>query len=123
MRIRPNERQFITDIFTEEIAELSRRIDERLSQFDCPAANSGDDMHDNIRRFYGDLTGKPWNEADEEALQSLGEIDEDEVKSIMREAYRRSQMHPVPSFVYLLNLLKKADAEATEGNGSGLYLY
>jgi hypothetical protein len=122
MRIRPNERQFITDIFLEEIDKASRRISERLSEFELPASESNGDKYDGVRRFYEDLTAKSWEEADEEALRSLGDINEAEVKATMREAYRRSRMHPIPSFVYLLNLLKKAEAEASEGNGTGISL-
>ncbi|HKG21912.1 MAG TPA: hypothetical protein VKC34_08420 [Blastocatellia bacterium] len=119
MRIRPNERQFITDIFLEEIDKANQRISERLSQFELPPSESNGDKYDGVRRFYEDLTGKAWEEADEEALGGLGDVNEVEVKAIMREAYRRSRMHPIPSFVYLLNLLKKAEPEPAEGNGAG----
>lgn len=118
MRIRPNERQFITDIFLEEIEEASRRISERLSQFECPPTETSGDKFDGVRRFYEDLTGKAWEESDEEALQNLGEVSEGEVKRMMREAYLRSRIHPVPSFSYLINLLKRGESEASEGNGS-----
>jgi hypothetical protein len=118
MRIRPNERQFITDIFLEEIDEASRRISERLSHFECPPAENNGDKFEGVRRFYEDLTGKAWEEGDEEALQSLGDVSDGEVKRMMREAFLRSRIHPVPSFSYLVNLLKRAEPEASEGNGT-----
>lgn len=118
MRIRPNERQFITDIFLEEIEEASRRISERLGQFECPPTDTSGDRFEGVRRFHEDLTGKAWEEGDEETLQSLGEVSEGEVKRMMREAYLRSRMHPVPSFSYLINLLKRGESETPEGNGA-----
>ncbi|HYP28781.1 MAG TPA: hypothetical protein VE262_18865 [Blastocatellia bacterium] len=118
MRIRPNERQFIIDIFSEEIDEASRRISERLTQFECPPAESNGDKFDGVRRFYEDLTGNAWDEGSEEALQGLGDVSENEVKKLMREAFLRSRMHPIPNFGYLINLMKKAEPEASQGNGS-----
>jgi len=118
MRIRPNERQFITDIFLEEIDEASRRISERLSHFERSPSENEDDKFEGVRRFYEDLTGKMWEEGDEEALTSLGDVSESEVKRMMREAFLRSRIHPVPSFSYLLNLLKKPEPEAPEDNGT-----
>lgn len=118
MRIRPNERQFIVDIFSEEIEEANRRITERLSQFECQPAEVNGDRFACVRRFYEDLTDKAWEEADEEVLAGLGDVSENDVKRMMREAFQRSRMYPIPNFGYLINLMKKAETEAAQGNGS-----
>jgi len=107
MRIRPDERQIIADIFREESEEANRRIAERLSAFECrPVSGSGDTM-ESIRRFYEELADSAWTDADEETLMSLGDSSEHEVKQMLREAFRRSPVYPVPSFSFLVNVHKK----------------
>ena len=119
MRLRPNERQEIADILHEEIKEATRRISERLAEFECQPASSKEDQMDGIRRFYADLTDKDWTDADEDALSYYADHSEGEIKEMMREAFRRSRMHPVPSFASLINSLKNGAGEpAPQAAGS-----
>ncbi len=110
MRIKPNERDHIGAILREEIEEASRRIGERLSQFEGRPGSPEEDLH-GVRQFYADLTDKAWTDSDEGALRGLGSLGEDEIKRMICEAYRRSPLHPVPGFAYLVNLLKKGETE------------
>jgi hypothetical protein len=116
MRIRPHQRQHIADILRDELEQANLRISERLAQFeDSPAANKGED-HDEIRRFYEDLADKSWTEADQECLDALGDLAPTEIKQTLREAFRRSSVHPVPSFAALINVLKKNELEPGEAS-------
>ena len=110
MRIKPNERDHIGAILREEIEEASRRISDRLSQFEGRPGSPDEDFH-GVRRFYAELTEKAWTDGDEAALRELGGLGEDEIRRMICEAYRRSPLHPVPGFVYLVNLLKKGETE------------
>ncbi len=107
MRIRPDERQIIADIIREESEEANRRIAERLSAFECRPVSGNDDTMESIRRFYEELADCAWTEADEEALKGMGDLSEHEVKQMLREAFRRSPVFPVPSFSFLVNVHKK----------------
>ena len=111
MRIRPDERQIIADICREESEEANRRIANRLTAFECRPVSGNDDTLDSIRRFYEELTDSAWTRADEEALKSLGEKSEHEVKQMVRESFRRSPVYPVPSFSFLINVHKKDSSE------------
>ena len=111
MRIRPNERQQITDILHEELEEANRRISERLGQYECQPASSKEDSFDDVRRLYNDLVDKNWTEADEESLNGFAELSEEEIKRMMCEAFRRSRVHPIPSFASLINVLKRNDGD------------
>lgn len=106
MRLRPNERQEITDILQEEIKEAASRISGRLAQYECQPASGREDQRDGIRHFYTDLTDKDWTEADEDALSHYSDLSENELKEIMREAFRLSRVHPLPSFASLIKGLK-----------------
>ena len=120
MRIRPNERQHIADLIREELEQANQKISERLLQFEClPAANK-EDKFDNVRRFYNDLVEKDWTEADEEALGGFADLSEDDIKRMMREAFRRSRVHPVPSFASLINVLKRIEGEPNAEAGLAL---
>ena len=110
MRIKPTQRDHIGAILREEIEEASRRISERLSQFEGRPGSPEEDLH-GVRQFYSDLTDKAWTDGDEEALRGLGSSGEGEIIRMICEAYRRSPLHPVPGFAYLCNLLKKGDTE------------
>ena len=114
MRIKPNERDRIGAILREEIEEASRRIGERLSQFEGRPGSSEEDLN-GVRQFYADLTDKAWTDSDETALRELGSLGEADIKRMICEAYRRSPLHPVPGFMYMINLLKKDDAEPRTG--------
>jgi hypothetical protein len=109
MIIRSNERQYIADVVREEIEEANRRINERLAQFECPQVEYSGDKLNGVRRFYEDLTDKAWTQSDEECLASLGDQGETEIKQMLREAYRRSRVHPVPNFASLMNALRKGE--------------
>lgn len=117
MRIRPDERQIIAEIFREESEEANRRIAERLSAFECRPVSGSDDTMESIRRFYEELADCAWTEADEEALRGMGELSEHEVKQMLRETFRRSPVCPVPSFSFLVNLHRKESPE-TQATGS-----
>lgn len=114
MIIRHNERQRIADILREELEQANRRISERLAEFECAPASNLDGERAGIRRFYEDLVDKEWTAADEECLNSLGDLSETEIKRMMREAFRRSKIHPVPSFVSLMNVLKRSETETNQ---------
>lgn len=115
MRIRLNERQYISDILREELEQANDRIGQRLAQFECGPPVYKDDQFDGVRRFYDDLVNKDWTETDEDCLQTLSDKNEEEIKAMMREAFRRSRVHPIPSFPSLINVLKKGeDSNSTE---------
>src|SRR5690349_13853098 len=101
------EHQRIAEIVKEELAEASRRMNERFSELERRPAASTDDSLGGVRRFYQDLTDNVWTEADEETLKGLHESSEEQTKRMMREAFRRSRVHPIPSFASLVNVAKK----------------
>src|SRR5215210_6252548 len=107
MRVKANERQHLSDIIREELDQAERRIHERLSQYECQPAASKQDELDNVRRFYMDLANNEWTDADEETLNSYSSLGEAEIKDMMRHAFRRSRVFPVPSFASLMNTLRK----------------
>ena len=107
IRIKPNERQHLSDVIREELDQAERRIDERLAQYECQPAASKQDEFDNVRRFYVDLTNNDWTDADEETLNNYSSLGEEEIKDMMRQAFRRSRVYPVPNFASLMNTLRK----------------
>lgn len=107
MRIRSRERQRVADILHEELEEAHRRIGDRLSSLERQPIASKDDSMDGVRSFYQDLTDNDWTEADELALGSLAGSTEEQIKLMMREAFRRSRVHPVPSLASLINVATK----------------
>lgn len=113
MRIKQQEHQRIAEIVREELEETSRRISDRLSEIERHPAASKDDSLDGVRRFYQDLTDNDWTEADEEALAGLADSNEEQAKRMMREAFRRSRVHPIPSFASLLNVARKGPGTST----------
>ena len=113
MRLRPNERQEISDILQDEIKAATCRIIERLTEYEQQPASSKEDCMDGIRRFYTDLADKDWTNADEQSLSSYMDMGESEIKEMMREAFRRSRLYPIPSFASLINALKKDSGEAS----------
>ncbi|HEY7914361.1 MAG TPA: hypothetical protein VIG62_20790 [Blastocatellia bacterium] len=113
MRIKPNERQELTDIIREEIDQAAGRISARLAQYECHPAAVRTDKFDHIRCFYTDLTENDWTDTDEETLSIYSDLNEVQIKRMMREGYRRSQVHPVPSFGMLMNVARKCNGEQT----------
>jgi hypothetical protein len=107
MRIKQREHQRIAEIVREELSETGRRISDRLSEIERRPAASKDDSLDGVRRFYQDLTDNDWTEADEEALSGLEDSTEEQTKRMMREAFRRSRVHPIPSLASLINVSRK----------------
>ena len=107
MRIKQREHQRIAEILREELDETSRRISDRLSEIERLPAASKDDSLDGVRRFYQDLTDNDWTDADEKALGGLADSTEEQTKRLMRDAFRRSRVHPIPSFASLLNVARK----------------
>ena len=120
MRIRPNERQHIADIIREELEQANQRISERILQFECQPAENKEDKFDSVRRFYNDLVEKDWTDADEEILSGFTDLSEADIKRMMREAFRRSRVHPVPSFASLINVLKRNEGEPNDEAGLSL---
>jgi hypothetical protein len=114
MRIRTRERQTITDILREELEGANQRISERIVRLECEPVLNTDGSFDGVRRFYEDLVEKDWTAEDERTLKSLAEHSEAEVKAMMREGFRKSRVHPIPSFSSLINVMRKpADEHAT----------
>ena len=107
MRIRQQEQQRIAEVLREELEEASRRIRDRFAQFERQPVASKDDSLDGVRSFYQDLTDNDWTEADEEALGGLTDSSEEQTKRMMRDAFRRSRVHPIPSFASLINVARK----------------
>ena len=107
MRIRQGERQRIAEILREELDEASRRISERLSELERRPVASKDDSLDGVRSFYQDLTDNDWTAEDEESLGGLTDSTEEQTKRLMRDSFRRSRVHPIPSFASLINIAKK----------------
>jgi hypothetical protein len=117
MRIKPTERQQVASIIQEEMGEAGRRITDRLTQFERRSSAETDEDGSGIRRFYEDLVDKPWTKADEEALKGLGKAGESEIRQVIRDSYRRSRVHPIPSLAYLINLAKKEDVVPADEGG------
>ena len=111
MLIRPDERQIVHDICREEMEEANRRIAERLRAIQSRPRSCDEDEFESIRRFYEDLTDNVWSKADEECLSSLSSEGVVELKRLMREGFRLSPVHPAPNFKYLINIVKRSEAE------------
>ena len=107
MRIKQGERQQIAEILREELDETSRRITERLSELERRPIASKDDSLDGVRSFYQNLTDNDWTVEDEFSLSGLTDSTEQQTKHLMRDAFRRSRVHPIPSFASLINISKK----------------
>ena len=107
MRIWQQEQQRITEVLREELEEASRRIRDRFSELERQPAANKDDSNGGVRRFYQDLTDNDWTDADEEALLGLADSTEEQTKRMMRDAFRRSRVHPIPSFAALINVARK----------------
>jgi hypothetical protein len=120
MRIRPNERQHIADLIREELEQANQRISERIVQYECQPAENKEDNFDSVRRFYNDLVEKDWTDADEETLNGFTDLSEADIKRMMREAFRRSRVHPIPSFASLINVLKRIEGEPPSEAGLSL---
>jgi hypothetical protein len=110
MRIRESETQEISNICREEFEEATRRVSERLKQYEERPASSQNEHLEGVRKFYEDLANKNWTKADEEALVSLDGKNESDIKAMMREGFRKAQLYPVPNFAYLIQVLK-ADSQ------------
>jgi hypothetical protein len=107
MRIRPRERQRVAEILNEELEQAHRRISDRLSDMERLPVASKDDSRDGVRSFYQDLTDNDWTDADEQALGDLADSTEEKIKQMMREAFRRSRVHPIPSLATLIHVATK----------------
>jgi hypothetical protein len=117
MKIRPDQRQAVKQICRDELEAATRRIYERLAEMESRQDGSSDEKFEGVRRFYEEMADKRWSKADEECLRSLPEQSEAEIKQSMREAFRRSPVFPVPNFGYLMNLVKKGEAEISKPLG------
>jgi len=117
MRIRQQEHQRLAEILSEELEEAGRRITDRLSELERRPVASKDDSKDGVRRFYQDLTDNDWTEADEQALGGLADSTEEQTKHMMREAFRRSRVHPIPSLASLINVARKGPGASAPDTG------
>jgi hypothetical protein len=117
MKIRPDQRQAVRQICGDELEAATRRIYERLAELESRQDGSSDEKLEGVRKFYEELADKRWSKKDEECLQSLGEKSESEIKQMMREAFRRSPVLPVPNFGYMVNLVKKGEGEISRPLG------
>jgi hypothetical protein len=97
----------VTEILNEELEETHRRISERLSELGRLPLASKDDSLDGVRSFYQDLTDNDWTDADEQALCDLAGSTEEQIKLLMRDAFRRSRVHPIPSLASLIHVATK----------------
>ena len=107
LRIRPRERQRVAEILNEELDQAHRRISDRLSELERLPVASKDDSLDGVRSFYQDLTDNDWTDADEQALNNLEGSTEAQIKVMLREAFRRSRVHPIPSLATLISVATK----------------
>jgi len=108
MRMRPHEHKHVADILHEELELATNRISDRLAELERKPVASKDDSLDGVRSFYQDLTDNDWTDADEEALGNLSSAtSEGEIKLMMRDAFRRSRVHPVPSLASLIIVATK----------------
>jgi hypothetical protein len=117
MKIRPDQRQAVRQICRDELEAATRRINDRLAEIESRQDGSSDEKLESVRKLYEELADKRWSKADEECLQSLGEKSESELKQMMREAFRRSPVLPVPNFGYMMNLVKKGEGEISRPLG------
>ncbi len=116
MRITPNERQKITDIIKDEIEGAVTRIEERLSQRETAPASLTNDRFEAVRKFYEEIVGKVWTQADEDYLKNLGDMSEGDLRQMMRDGFRRSPVYPVPNFASLINAVRKSYGESQLSN-------
>ena len=116
--IKERDRECIAEIVREELREAGRRISARLSELERPVAASKEDSLDGVRRFYRDLTDNDWTDADEQALSGLADSTEEQTKCLMRDAFRRSRVHPVPSLASLINVSRKGPGTSALDAGS-----
>jgi hypothetical protein len=112
MKARPYQRLAVLEICKEELEAATRRIEERIAE-QKPVLNN-DDEFASVRRFYEDLAEKQWTEADEQILLTLVESGQNDIKRMMREAFRRSRIYPIPSFGALINSLKRTGEQTAE---------
>jgi hypothetical protein len=114
----PNERHRVSDIIKDEIECAITRIEERLSQHECVPASNTSDRFESVRKFYEELVDKVWTQADEECLKNLSDMDELEIKQMMRDGFRRSPVYPIPNFPSLINAVRKNHGESQWNTGS-----
>lgn len=114
MKIRPSQRQKATDICREELDRAARRIEERLSEMEYRKAESGHKSHEGVRQFYEELADRDWTESDQECLERVIHLGDQNIKQMMRDAFRHTSVMPVPSFSYLVNLAKKLDSKSAD---------
>ncbi|HYM00255.1 MAG TPA: hypothetical protein VEZ90_14980 [Blastocatellia bacterium] len=111
MKIRPSQRQKVSDICREELDRAARRIEDRLSEMESKRSEAGHHSHENIRKFYEELADKEWTDSDQECLETVKHLGDHQIKQMMKDAFRHSAVMPLPSFAYLMNLAKKLDPQ------------
>jgi hypothetical protein len=111
--MRPEQRQLVSDICREELNQAVDRVDHRLREIEGqPATHSEDDLQ-TVRSLYEELADRVWTEPDEDCLKTLPKgLACNDIKLMMREAFRHSSVMPIPSFAYLVGLSKKIHSSA-----------
>lgn len=94
----------------DELEVAHGRILDRFSRFERQTSNT-EDAFKGVRRFYEDLSDNNWTNGDEQSLAALSDSNEDEIKRMMREGFRRTRVHPIPNFASLIIALKKNPGE------------
>jgi hypothetical protein len=112
MRIRPEQRQFVSDICRDEMHQAIDRVNQRLHEVEGHPVVQTEDELQTVRSLYEELADKAWGDHDEECLKSLPQnLSCNDIKSMVREAFRHSSVIPIPSFAYLVALSKKMNTE------------
>ena len=110
--MRPEQREFVSDICRDELRKAVDRVDQRLREVECQPVPKSEDELQTVRRLYEELADKAWADPDEECLKSLPlDLSCNDIKQMVREAFRHSSVMPIPSFAYLVALSKKLQSE------------
>jgi hypothetical protein len=113
MIIRSEHRQLVSDICRDELRQAVDRMDRRLREIEGQPAVQSDDELQTVRRLYEELADKVWTDPDEECLKSLPQdLGCNDIKRMMREAFRHSSVIPIPSFAFLVSLSKRINNQA-----------
>jgi len=111
--MRSEQRQLVSDIWREELSQAVDRVDRRLREIEGQPAVQSEDELQTVRKLYEELAERVWTEPDEDCLKSLPEgVACNDIKQMMREAFRHSSVMPIPSFAYLVGLSRKIHSSA-----------
>jgi len=111
MIIRPDQRQVVSEICRDELHQAVNRVDQRLREIESHQASQTQDEIQTVRKLYEELADKVWDDADEDCLKSLQDQGCDNIKQMIRDAFRHSSVIPIPSFAFLVSLSKRMRSE------------